>query len=244
MIFTDIDVYGGSNATETDADDITEKTEFQERPPTTTSRTERTTKTTQPKPKPTNNDCNASTTNLKVTPQEVHHHHHHYFPNVSGSNPFGIGYGGGGDNCKMVEEKVRELTAVLENMKFRLSSLTEVVEDLIQQSNIGTKLLLTGAKIEAGTNLFELLRYVLLERLELKDLKNDIYSATRTKDGVVFDVASALDKKRILTRSRERLTDDEDIRIVDYYLDPEIDQEGKPKPDIASMIDSRFGADD
>jgi len=158
---------------------------------------------------------------------------------MSGFNPYG-----GSENNRNLEEKVREMTAILENMKFRLSSLTEVVEDLIQQSNIGTKLLLTGAKIEPGTNLFELLRYVLLERLELKDLKNDIYSATRTKDGVVFDVASALDKKRILTRSRERLTDDEDIRIVDYYLEPEIDTEGKPKPDLASMIDSRFGGDD
>lgn len=222
MFSIDTDVYGLNNATESSVD--TDQTV----PQTTTQKSERTTKAAQT----ITNNCNASTPSLKLSPQEVQHHHYHYFPNFTG------------DSCKnnerieKLEGQVLLLTEILDNMKFRLSSLTEVVEDLISQSDLGTKLLLTGAKIDAGTNLFELLRYVLLDRLELKDLKNDIYSATRTKEGVVFDVASALDKKRILTRAKERFTEDEDIRIVDYYV------EGANKgKELASVVDLRFGGD-
>lgn len=99
--------------------------------------------------------------------------------------------------------------------------------------------MLTGATIDQSTNLFELVRHIILDRLDLKDLKNDIYSATRTKKGIVFDVASGLDKRRILARARERLNrDDEELRIQDYY-----DENTKEDDDGSSesLIDVRFG---
>lgn len=88
--------------------------------------------------------------------------------------------------------------AALENMKLKVATLSEVVDELIDSQNSNTKLLLTGAQIDQTTNLFEMIRHIILDRLDLKDLKNDIYSATRTKKGIVFDVASGLDKVCIL----------------------------------------------
>lgn len=130
--------------------------------------------------------------------------------------------------------------AALENMKLKVATLSEVVDELIDSQNSNTKLLLTGANIDQSTNLFEMIRHIILDRLDLKDLKNDIYSATRTKKGIVFDVASGLDKRRILARARERLNrDDEELRIQDYY-----DAEAKEEDDDGSsesLIDVRFG---
>lgn len=129
--------------------------------------------------------------------------------------------------------------AALENMKLKVATLSEVVDELIDSQNSNTKLLLTGAQIDQTTNLFEMIRHIILDRLDLKDLKNDIYSATRTKKGIVFDVASGLDKRRILARARERLNrDDEELRIQDYYdAEPKEDDDGSSE----SLIDVRFG---
>lgn len=129
--------------------------------------------------------------------------------------------------------------AALENMKLKVATLSEVVDELIDSETSNTKLLLTGAQIDQSTNLFEMIRHIILDRLDLKDLKNDIYSATRTKKGIVFDVASGLDKRRILARARERLNrDGEELRIQDYY-----DAETKEEDDGSSesLIDVRFG---
>lgn len=76
----------------------------------------------------------------------------------------------------------------LENMKLKVATLSDVVDELINSGNSNAKLLLTGATVDATTNLFELVRHIILDRLELKDLKNDIYSATRTKKGTVSAV--------------------------------------------------------
>lgn len=125
----------------------------------------------------------------------------------------------------------------LENMKLKVATLSEVVDELIN-SNSNTKLILTGATFDQSTNLFELVRHIILDRLDLKDLKNDIYSATRTKKGIVFDVASGLDKRRILARARERLSgEDEELRIQDYYDGDTKDDDGSSE----SLIDVRFG---
>lgn len=153
--------------------------------------------------------------------------------------------GGGGDSqgsansIQQLTHQMRQVMIALENMKLKVATLSEVVDELIN-SNSNTKLLLTGANVDATTNLFDLVRHIILDRLELKDLKNDIYSATRTKKGIVFDVASGLDKRRILARARERFRgDEEELRITDFY-------DGEPKTDGSSesAIDSRFGGDD
>lgn len=161
----------------------------------------------------------------------------------SGANGGSSGYpdaqsGGGGSaaTIQQLSQQMRQVMTALENMKLKVATLSEVVDELIN-SNSNTKLLLTGATIESTTNLFELVRHIILDRLELKDLKNDIYSATRTKKGIVFDVASGLDKRRILARARERFRgDEEELRITDYY-----DGDSKPDGSSESIIDTRFG---
>lgn len=166
------------------------------------------------------------------------------FPNPDGQG----GQGGAGQaaSIQQLTHQMRQVMAALENMKLKVATLSEVVDELIN-SNTNTKLLLTGAKVDATTNLFDLVRHIILDRLDLKDLKNDIYSATRTKKGIVFDVASGLDKRRILARSRERLRgDDEELRISDYY-DSDSSKNNNNSDDndddgsSESIIDTRFG---
>lgn len=160
----------------------------------------------------------------------------------AGAGAGATGGGGAGSNAaiQQLQHQMKQVMLALENMKLRVATLSDVVDELINTSG-NTKLILTGAQIDSTTNLFELVRHIILDRLELKDLKNDIYSATRTKKGIVFDVASGLDKRRILARARERLNrDDEELRIQDYY-----DESAKPDDESAeSLIDVRFGGDE
>lgn len=240
------DVYGSLNATEESITESTERPELNTRPPLQTMRP----------PINTVNDCNASTPTMRVTPQEIHHHHHHYLPDLSQGScgpagGFSGGSGGGGstssngginenETIKTLSAKLREVMAAVESMKTKVATLSDVVDELINSSG-SAKLLLTGAKLEATTNLFELVRHVILDRLDLKDLRNDIYSATRTKEGVVFDVASGLDKRRILARARERFTGSDELRIQDYY---DKDTRSNPDKEVESFLDVRFGDQD
>lgn len=177
------------------------------------------------------------------------------YPNGGGFNSNSGGNGGGGSvnfpspgsegqnagtasSIQQLTHQMRQVMAALENMKLKVATLSEVVDELIN-SNTNTKLVLTGATVDSTTNLFDLVRHIILDRLELKDLKNDIYSATRTKKGIVFDVASGLDKRRILARARERLHgDDEELRITDYY---DNDNKSDDSESSESIIDTRFG---
>lgn len=216
-----------------------------------------------------NENCNASTPPMRVHQvQEVHHFHYNYLPTPApnggcppyppnqyqpngGSGGYGPNSGGGFNNqpggdaqgatgsIQQLMGQMRQVMQALENMKLKVATLSEVVDELIN-SNSNTKLLLTGAQVESTTNLFDLVRHIILDRLELKDLKNDIYSATRTKKGIVFDVASGLDKRRILARARERFRgEEEELRITDYY-----DGEAKPDGSSESVLDTRFGDDE
>lgn len=157
------------------------------------------------------------------------------FPSPDGQ----AGAAGTASSIQQLTHQMRQVMAALENMKLKVATLSEVVDELIN-SNTNTKLLLTGAKVDTTTNLFDLVRHIILDRLDLKDLKNDIYSATRTKKGIVFDVASGLDKRRILARARERFRgEDEELRISDYY-----DGDSNKNSDDGSsesIIDTRFG---
>lgn len=245
------DVYGGLNATEESTTETTDRPESNTRPPIQTMR-----------PPNTVNDCNASSPPMRVTPTEIHHHHHHYLPESFGNCGAGGGGSGGGtgggfggsygagsgstnednerETIKSLSIKMREVMAAIESMKTKMATLSDVVDELINSSG-SAKLLLTGAKLDATTNLFELVRHVILDRLDLKDLRNDIYSATRTKDGVVFDVASGLDKRRILARARERFIGSDELRIQDYY---DLDTRSNTDKEVESFIDVRFGDDD
>lgn len=232
-----------------------ERPEINTRPPIQTPRP----------PVNTVSDCNASTPTMRVTPQEIHHHHHHYLPemqgNCGGGGAGGSSFGGGNsgnvgnsagtgtgtplndadrETIQSLTLKLREVMATVESLKTKVVTLSDVVDELINNSG-SSKLLLTGAKLESTTNLFELVRHVILDLLDLKDLRNDIYSATRTKEGVVFDVASGLDKRRILARARERFLEDDWLRIQDYY---DVDARSDTDKEVESLIDVRFGADD
>lgn len=252
FFFIESDVYGANNSTEessTESAEVTEKPKIPQQPTRGTS---------------INENCNASTPPMRVNyPQEVIHHHHHYLPTMPGCGsppPYGgnggfgnsgtgSGFGtsnnpgssfnnnypsGSAESLQSLSTKVREIMAALDSMKLRVNTLSDVVDELINSNN-NAKLLLTGAQVDSKTNLFELVRHVVLDKLDLKDLKNDIYSATRTKEGIVFDVASGLDKRRILARARERFRDEDELRIQNYY-------DGEAKEDSASeSVDQRFG---
>lgn len=243
MFIIDAEVFGISNATE---ESITESFGQTDRPNRAQSKSDAA--------DAGHENCNASTPPVRVSsfPQEVHHFHHHDLLGIQGGQGGQGGcpsYTGAGTNfnrqqpnnaqdsatIKQMAEQIRQLTVAMETIKNKVSTLSDVVDELIN-TNTNAKLLLTGANIDSTTNLFELVRHVVLDKLELKDLKNDIYSATRTKNGIVFDVASGLDKRRILARARERFGDDDELRILDYIEDG-------VKGDEASgqLVDLRFG---
>lgn len=262
MSFSEADIYGGSNSTE---ENSTETSDYTERPPQSPRPIQSPRPTQSSRGTPAYENCYASTPPMRILPTEVHHYHHNFlptfgpntcgggggrFPNGGGNSfgsggvnypsPDGQGMGSGTSNTiQHLTNQMRQVMATLENMKLKVATLSEVVDELIN-SNTNTKLLLTGANVDATTNLFDVVRHIILDRLDLKDLKNDIYSATRTKKGIVFDVASGLDKRRILARARERLRgDDEELRITDFY-----DSNSDSKTDdvaAESIIDTRFG---
>lgn len=215
--------------------------------------------TRQPQPggRPAFDNCNSSTPPLMVglpTVTDIHHHHHHYLPNITncmpcmaGSNPSNSNSGSDSgtsmrdSDLNGVNTKITDLYSEIEHLKQKINHLNDIVTDLMKQTtDIGTKLILTGVHVDQNTNLFELVRRIILDKLLLKDLRNDIYSATRTKDGVVFDVANALDKRRILSKAKENLGN-ETFKILDYYVKDGV--EVKNDADVPK-IDVRFGDDD
>ncbi|XP_031623801.1 uncharacterized protein LOC116341082 [Contarinia nasturtii] len=261
--FTDSDVYRGINVTEETSS--TDAPEYTERPVRPTQPTRGTSTVNENR----DCNASTGPMRVFPSEVHHYHHHLFgpsscgaggnggqfggQYPNGGSGGSFNGGGGGGGSvnfpspdgqsagTTSAVQQltlQMRQVMAALENMKLKVATLSEVVDELIN-SNSNTKLLLTGANVDSTTNLFDLVRHIILDRLELKDLKNDIYSATRIKKGIVFDVASGLDKRRILARARERLHgDDEELRITDYY-------DGETKPDNSesseSIIDTRFG---
>lgn len=230
---------------------------------TTTPRTTTRQPPQRPYERPYDN-CNPSTPPLTVTSQptvtDIHHHHHHYLPNFTNCVPLqgfqngGHGNGNGFSNngngnsnsakdvdLTGVNARLDEAFSEIEHLKNKINHLNDIVTELMKTTtDVGTKLILTGVHVEPGTNLFDLVRRILLNKLLLKDLRNDIYSATRTKDGVVFDVANALDKRRILAKAKEYLAD-EDYKILDYYVEDGV--KDKADGDIPD-VEVRLGEDE
>lgn len=264
--FSESDVYGGVNSTEETSTEFTN--DYTDRPPQTVHR--QPPQTTQRGTSVNENCNASTPPMRVFPQEVHHYHHHYLptlAPNGgcappphggqfgggggagSSSSPYGGPGGGsfnvpgdaqgGANSIAQLTHQMRQVMIALENMKLKVATLSEVVDELIN-SNSNTKLLLTGANVDSTTNLFDLVRHIILDRLELKDLKNDIYSATRIKKGIVFDVASGLDKRRILARARERFHgEEEELRITDYY-----DGEQKPDGSSESVLDTRFGGSD
>lgn len=101
--------------------------------------------------------------------------------------------------------QLNSLHAKMDPLTNEVESLKEVVMELTKNKNIGTQLLLTGQQPPEG-NPLEAIRSLITDKLDLYDLENKILHAQRTSSGLLFEMSSEIDKKRILLRAEKRLT--------------------------------------
>lgn len=122
---------------------------------------------------------------------------------------------------KKVTEKLAEtqlqLLGVLnttEKLQQDFLSLNEFLGTVLEKSNFGRKLLLTGV-FSANDNPYELIKTILEDKLDLSDLKLRVLNATTTVHGaILFEMTSSSDKLRILMRSKR--LEKSKLRIIDY----------------------------
>lgn len=178
------------------------------------------------------NDILCNCDNQKIS-SEIHHHHHYHYDSsaapvppvpphdsstiTTAADPLSC-------NTSYFEKIVNQLNVTLaqlqslhdktEPLNAKINSLEEVLRELLEDTEIGTKLLLTGNP-PPEKNLFEAVRGVITEKLDLHDLSENIVSAEQNSDGIVFEMATSVDKKRILFRARDLLKSSS-LHIVDF----------------------------
>ncbi|KAL5279351.1 GNBPA2 family protein [Megaselia abdita] len=121
--------------------------------------------------------------------------------------------------------QLSSLNAIVNPLRTQVESLTELLQEVIKDSDIGTKLLLQG--YVPITNPVETVRDLITERLHLYDLNTKILQADYTDEGILFEMSSPIDKKRILFRASKYLTN-KNHKIVDPQS-YKYENEKKPK---------------
>lgn len=117
--------------------------------------------------------------------------------------------------------QLNSLNVIVNPLRQQVESLTELLQELIKDSDIGTKLLLVGNL--PSSNPVETVRDLLTDRLQLYDLDTKIHQAEHTPEGILFEMSSPIDKKRILFRA-SKLLKKTSYKIVDpesYKYDSE-----------------------
>lgn len=123
----------------------------------------------------------------------------------------------------------------------KIDSLEEVLRQVLIESNgnLGNKLILTGIPSNQA-NLIGIVRLVLSEKLGLYHFHDHVLSVTPTEDGIVFEVRTVFDKKRILYRTLTGLVESK-LQINDYPLTV---SENKKQSPTSVRLDVRLGNDD
>lgn len=163
------------------------------------------------------------------------HHHHYYNENTSTTKCQTV-------NTSLQFEKItNQLNVVLlqlqslhdktEPLKNKVDSLEEVINELLKDKNNGTKLILIGNKPPHDSNVYEDIRGVITDRLDLNDLSSSIKFAKLTNNGIVFEVKTSIEKHRILLRAQERFNTDQ-RKIVEYNSSVEETKINSDVPEI------------
>jgi len=155
---------------------------------------------------------------------DIHHHHHYYNENSSTyaahcptvdqslekiSNQLNV-----------VLEQIKSLHDKTEPLKNKIDSLEEVIGELLKGKDNGTKLLLIGHNPPYDSNVYEAIRGVIIDRLDLHDLSSSIKFAKLEKNGIMFELKTSIEKQRILLRAQERFNTDK-RKIVNYSSNEE-----------------------
>lgn len=113
-------------------------------------------------------------------------------------------------------EKYQDFYDRAQNLETKVESLNEVISELINDRNIGTKLLLRSDDTPADSTMVDAVRSVIEEKLILPDLSRTIVVARKSREnnGIIFETNSSIDKLRILTRANDGLKNSK-IRIYD-----------------------------
>lgn len=135
--------------------------------------------------------------------------------------------------------QLNSLNVVVNPLRQQVESLTELLQELIKDKDIGTKLQLVGEV--PRTNPVETIRDLLTDRLQLYDLDTKILQAEYTNNGISFEMSSPIDKKRILFRA-SKLLKKSNYKIVDpesynYENDDEEKKSGRNQRTILHRVD-------
>lgn len=156
---------------------------------------------------------------------DIHHHHHYHDDNSSSTTQCLTLLPGNQNLSEMFEKISNQLTVVLiqlqslhektEPLKGKIDSLEEVIGELLKEKDNGTKLVLIGNDPPHGSNVYEAIRGVITDRLELYDLSSSIKLAKFVEGGIMFEVNNSIEKHRIMLRAQERFNTDK-RKIVEY----------------------------
>ncbi|XP_055386467.1 uncharacterized protein LOC129615342 [Condylostylus longicornis] len=109
-----------------------------------------------------------------------------------------------------------DIQSELLTCSFQVDSLNEVILDLLKDTNMHSKLVLVG-KPQTRNSAIDEVRRFLVQFLELYDLGIKIKKAEYLPCGILFEMSSIIDKKRILLRAST------DMRNVECkFLEPEV----------------------
>lgn len=152
------------------------------------------------------------------------HHYHHYYNETSGqcqteskSNEF---FGKITNQLNVVLMQLQSLHDKTGPLKEKIDSLEEVIGELLKDKDNRTMLLLIGNNPPHDSNVYDAIRGVITDALELHDLSSSIKFAKLVNSGIKFEVKNSIEKYRILVRARERFNTDK-RKIVEYHFNEE-----------------------
>lgn len=168
---------------------------------------------------------------------EIHHHHHYYNENTSTIKQCQVG-NASFEFCEKISNQLNVVLLQLQSLhdktaplKNKIDSLEEVIGELLKDKNNETKLILIGNRPPHNSNVYDDIRGVITDRLDLNDLSSSIKFAKLTDSGIVFEVKTSIEKHRILLRAQERFNTDQ-RKIVEYNS---VVEEKKSKSDVPEI---------
>lgn len=122
----------------------------------------------------------------------------------------------------------------------KIEVLEEVFREFLVEESMkpGTtlKLLLVGVA-PTTPNPIGFVRSLMLEKLALLQFDDNILTATPTANGIVFELRTLFDKKRVLYRSRDKLVTSQ-LKIVDFR--DNVGDTMQQQPSDAGTLDVRM----
>lgn len=165
-----------------------------------------------------------------VVSGDIHHHHHYYNETTSSTEQCQTSFEKISNQLSVILIQLQSLHDKTGPLMSKVDSLEEVIGELLKDKDNGTKLILIGNTPPSDSNVYEAIRGVIVDRLDLNDLSSSIKFAKLVNGGIMFEVKTSIEKHRILIRAQERFNTDK-RKIVEYSSNEESNQ----KPEVPEI---------